>query len=139
MYPRKFVKAQLPELSVNNREELLKKRTLDVSVKEFSIMLKTISGNQLEVSHLVMKSFLDRENNKLLSNCLMASNNYSDLLVSTMKEFVTTFLRDKKRTQEKEVIYALATTFTTHIPAHASRNKICAVLGFQTRSLYNRT
>ena len=40
LYPRKFAKAQLLEWSVDNREELLKKRTLEVFVKEFSIMLK---------------------------------------------------------------------------------------------------
>ena len=101
MYPRKFSKAQFLEWSVDNREELLKKRKLEVFVKEFSIMLKTISGNQLHVAYLVLQSFLTIENNKFLIDRLMVSNNYSDLLVSALREFVNKCLREKKRTQEK--------------------------------------
>ena len=123
------------EWSVDDREELVKKRTLEVFVKEFSVMLKTISGNQLHVAYLVLQSFLERENNKFLRDRIVC-NNYSNLIVSAMKDFVRKTLRKKKSTQEKEALAALVSACTTYLPAHVSQNKIRDMLGLERKSFY---
>ena len=64
----------------------------------------------------------------------MVSNNYSDLLVSALREFVKHGCEKRKRRQEKEALPALVTACTTYLPAHVSHHKIHDLLGFQTRS-----
>ena len=101
------------------------------------MMLKTISSNKLQVAHLVMKNFLEKENNKVLYDLLVGSNNCSEKIVSALKEFVRNCLKDGKKTEEKEVLSALVAACTTYLPAHASKNKIREMLGFHTKRFYN--
>ena len=83
-----------------------------------------------------MKRFLKRENNKVLYDLLLGSENSSVQIVSALKEFVTNYLKEKKTTAEKEVLFALVAACTTYLPAHVSKNKIREMLGFHTKTFY---
>ena len=137
-FPRKFIKAQSAEWILENsvEENTSGKRMLRKNVSDFNLMLKTISSNKLDAAHLIIKTYLEKENNQVLSERL-ASNNYSEIIVSALKEYVKSFLSENKKAQEKEALSALVTACTTFLPADVNKNKIREMLGFQKKTFYN--
>ena len=92
------MKAQSAEWILDNsvEENMLGKRKLWKNVSDFNLMLRTISSNKVDAAHLIIKTFLEKENNRVLHNRLM-SKNYSKLIVSALKEYVRSCLSENKK------------------------------------------
>ena len=97
------MKAQSAEWILDNsvEENTLGKRKLRQNVSDFNLMLRTISSNKVDAAHLIIKTFLEKENNSVLCNRLM-SKNYSELIVSALKEYVRSCLSENKKKKKRK-------------------------------------